>query len=89
MEVEVNTNVSFTESDKISKKRRVSNVALANKTEVTDFELMKKIGKGGFGEVYLCRKSDTKEILALKIIDKSNVWAQNKVCETIYLFFSS
>jgi cell cycle protein kinase DBF2 len=68
----------FSDSDKLAKKRRFSN-ATQSKTEVTDFELLQKIGQGGFGEVYLCKKRDTKEVLALKIIDKTFVWAQNKV----------
>lgn len=68
------------DDDQKLKKRRVSSSQnTSKKTEVTDFELLKKIGQGGFGEVYLCRKRDTKEVLALKIIDKTFVWAQNKV----------
>lgn len=72
------------------KKRRVSSSqGSTKKTEVTDFELLKKIGQGGFGEVYLCRKRDTKEVLALKIIDKTFVWAQNKVITLLFkeIFF--
>lgn len=36
-----------------------------------DFELLAILGKGGFGEVYLARKRDTAEILALKKIPKA------------------
>lgn len=36
-----------------------------------DFELLAILGKGGFGEVYLSRKRDTGEILALKKIPKT------------------
>lgn len=49
--------------------------------QLSDFELVKKIGQGGFGEVYVCRKKDTKEVLALKIVNKSLIWKKNKVTQ--------
>eukprot|EP01127_Copromyxa_protea_P020363 TRINITY_DN6816_c0_g1_i1.p1 TRINITY_DN6816_c0_g1~~TRINITY_DN6816_c0_g1_i1.p1 ORF type:complete len:550 (-),score=83.23 TRINITY_DN6816_c0_g1_i1:77-1726(-) len=44
-----------------------------------DFELLAILGKGGFGEVYLSRKRDTGEILALKKIPKARFVQQNDV----------
>jgi serine/threonine protein kinase len=35
-----------------------------------DFEMIKLIGVGGFGKVFLCRKRSTGEILALKRLKK-------------------
>lgn len=37
-----------------------------------DFKLIKRIGKGAFGEVILARKIKTNELVALKKISKSN-----------------
>jgi serine/threonine protein kinase len=47
---------------------------------IHDFALLAIVGRGGFGEVYLCQKRDTGEVLALKklskkhFIKKNNVW---------------
>ncbi|KNC56097.1 AGC/NDR protein kinase [Thecamonas trahens ATCC 50062] len=38
-----------------------------------DFDLIKMVGKGGYGEVYLVRKKDTTEVLALKKMKKSAI----------------
>ncbi|KAH3686263.1 hypothetical protein WICPIJ_002760 [Wickerhamomyces pijperi] len=38
-----------------------------------DFEIITQIGQGGYGQVYLSRKKDTKEICALKVISKSMI----------------
>ena len=51
----------------------------APRVQLTDFELLKKIGQGGFGEVYLSKKKDTGEVVAMKIMEKSLVWKKNKV----------
>lgn len=51
------------------------------KIKLSDFELVKKIGQGGFGAVYVCRKRDTKEVLALKVVPKSTIWKKNKVTQ--------
>eukprot|EP00026_Physarum_polycephalum_P004115 Phypoly_transcript_04132.p1 GENE.Phypoly_transcript_04132~~Phypoly_transcript_04132.p1 ORF type:complete len:456 (+),score=61.36 Phypoly_transcript_04132:562-1929(+) len=40
-----------------------------------DFQLLSLIGRGGYGEVYLCRKLDTKEILVLKRMKKATFTA--------------
>ena len=38
---------------------------------VKDFELLKVIGKGGFGKVLKVRKRDSGKIYAMKVMDKS------------------
>jgi len=51
------------------------------KLQLSDFQLLRKIGQGGFGAVYVCRKLDTREVLALKIVNKSLIWKKNKVTQ--------
>ncbi|GAM20724.1 hypothetical protein SAMD00019534_038990 [Acytostelium subglobosum LB1] len=46
---------------------------------IDDFDLIEKIGEGGFGQVFLAKKIDTGEILALKRMSKDLVWSKNKV----------
>ena len=41
--------------------------------KLQDFDLIKMVGKGGYGEVYLVRKKDTEEVLALKKMKKSAI----------------
>lgn len=36
-----------------------------------DFEMLTQVGQGGYGQVFLARKKDTKEICALKVLNKS------------------
>ncbi|XP_049848566.1 probable serine/threonine-protein kinase DDB_G0278845 isoform X2 [Schistocerca gregaria] len=54
----------------------------SSRQTLDDFEIIKKVGQGGFGEVYVVRKKDTDEILALKIISKDLIWKKNKVRQT-------
>lgn len=43
-----------------------------------DFEIITQIGQGGYGQVYLSRKKDSKEICALKVISKSMIVKMNE-----------
>ena len=38
---------------------------------IDDFDLLKTLGQGGFGKVYLARHKKTEELLALKAVKKS------------------
>ncbi|KAH3900889.1 probable Serine/threonine-protein kinase DBF20 [Saccharomycodes ludwigii] len=40
------------------------------KPRTKDFEMITQIGQGGYGAVYLARKKDTREIVALKTVNK-------------------
>ena len=51
---------------------------------IADFQLLSLIGRGGYGEVYLCRKIDTKEILVLKRMKKATFTANKN---EVYLHF--
>ncbi|KAK9245784.1 kinase-like domain-containing protein [Lipomyces tetrasporus] len=41
-----------------------------NRLRYGDFDILTQVGQGGYGAVYLARKSDTKEICALKVMKK-------------------
>ncbi|AET39493.1 serine/threonine-protein kinase Ecym_4448 [Eremothecium cymbalariae DBVPG len=56
-------NYLYRETD-VLRKRRL-------KPKNKDFEIITQVGQGGYGQVYLARKKDTKEICALKILNKS------------------
>jgi serine/threonine protein kinase len=46
---------------------------------IQEFTLLALLGKGGYGEVYLARKTDTGEIVALKRMKKSRFTNINQV----------
>jgi len=52
------------------------------KITLTDFDLLKCIGRGGFGRVLLVRKQDTQQIFAMKILKKQYIIASNQVDHT-------
>ena len=47
--------------------------------DLSDFDLLKVLGKGSFGKVMQVRKKDTKEILAMKVLHKDAVLERNQV----------
>jgi serine/threonine protein kinase len=51
-------------------------------TSMEDFELMKVIGRGGFGKVMQVKKKDTGRIYAMKTIHKESVIAREEVVHT-------
>ena len=53
----------LTKETGILRKRRL-------KPKNKDFEMITQVGQGGYGQVYLARKRDTREICALKILNK-------------------
>lgn len=54
-------------------------------SKITDFSLIRKVGKGGFGEVYEARRIGNGEVVALKVIDKRKLKKElySKVCNEI------
>lgn len=49
------------------------------KVGLDDFDTITIIGRGAFGEVRVCRKKDTKEVFAMKIMKKSEMLKKNQV----------
>jgi len=49
------------------------------KMSIHDFETLTIIGRGAFGEVRVCRKKDTKQVFAMKIMKKSEMLKKNQV----------
>jgi serine/threonine kinase 38 len=49
------------------------------KMSLNDFDPLKIIGRGAFGEVRLCRKKDDKQVYAMKIMKKSEMIKKNQV----------
>ena len=47
--------------------------AIACPVSVSDFALLKVIGRGSIGKVFLVRKVDTHVVYAMKVLRKSNV----------------
>jgi len=52
------------------------------KVSLEDFDLLKVLGKGGFGKVMLVRKKGTTDIYAMKVLKKEAVIRRNQVAHT-------
>ena len=52
------------------------------KVSLEDFDLLKVLGKGGFGKVMLVRKKNTDDIYAMKVLKKEAVVRRNQVVHT-------
>jgi serine/threonine protein kinase len=52
------------------------------KVVLEDFDLLKVLGKGGFGKVMLVRKKKTTDIYAMKVLKKEAVIRRNQVAHT-------
>jgi len=53
-----------------------------SKVTLEDFDLLKVLGKGGFGKVMLVRKKNTTDIYAMKVLKKEAVIRRNQVVHT-------
>jgi serine/threonine protein kinase len=52
---------------------------LSTRASVRDFVYIKKLGKGSFGEVYLCKHVTSGTLYALKVMSKEKVLTQNLI----------
>uniref|UniRef100_A0A4W3JN47 G protein-coupled receptor kinase n=1 Tax=Callorhinchus milii TaxID=7868 RepID=A0A4W3JN47_CALMI len=63
----------FLHSDKFTRFCQWKNVELNIHLTMNDFSVHRIIGRGGFGEVYGCRKADTGKMYAMKCLDKKRI----------------
>jgi serine/threonine protein kinase SCH9 len=49
----------------------------------SDFQILRLIGKGTFGQVYQVRKNDTKRIYAMKVLSKKVIVQKKEVAHTV------
>ena len=50
----------------------------ANKKNIEDYEFLKQIGEGAFGNVYLAKEKATGTVLAVKALDKQHIIKYHK-----------
>lgn len=50
---------------------------------IDSFDLLKVIGKGSFGKVYVVRKKNTNRIYAMKVLRKSQIISRSEVTHTM------
>lgn len=63
----------FIDSDKFTRFCQWKNLELNINLSMNDFSVHRIIGRGGFGEVYGCRKADTGKMYAMKCLDKKRI----------------
>ncbi|KAK6190745.1 hypothetical protein SNE40_002541 [Patella caerulea] len=63
----------FLDSEKYTRFCQWKNLELNINLTMNDFSVHRIIGRGGFGEVYGCRKADTGKMYAMKCLDKKRI----------------
>merc|ERR1740129_107429 len=63
----------YVESEKFTRFCQWKNLELNIQLSMNDFSVHRIIGRGGFGEVYGCRKADTGKMYAMKCLDKKRI----------------
>ena len=63
----------FVDSQKFTRFCQWKNLELNLTLSMNDFSVHRIIGRGGFGEVYGCRKADTGKMYAMKCLDKKRI----------------
>nr|XP_039268673.1 beta-adrenergic receptor kinase 2-like [Styela clava]XP_039268674.1 beta-adrenergic receptor kinase 2-like [Styela clava] len=63
----------FLESEQFTRYCQWKNLELSLRLTMNDFSVHRIIGRGGFGEVYGCRKADTGTMYAMKCLDKKRI----------------
>lgn len=57
---------------------------LNNKITLEDFDVLRILGRGGFGEVYGCRKHDTGAVFAMKCLDKRRLKVKHQEASAVH-----
>ena len=80
-------NINKTQLNNIKKelfeKQKINYRKSREKQSIYDYESLSIIGRGAFGEVHVCRKKKTGEIVAIKKIKKEIIVQKNQVKHTI------
>ncbi|ETO30972.1 hypothetical protein RFI_06147 [Reticulomyxa filosa] len=76
---ECNESTSPTSSNNWANNRQPQANSHRKKYDVTDYDLIEVIGKGGYGEVRVVRKKETKEVFAMKSLLKKKMIEKNQV----------
>ncbi|KAL7670906.1 hypothetical protein ACOME3_005822 [Neoechinorhynchus agilis] len=71
--LEANIFQLFLKSEKYVRFSQWVHFELTMQLTMSDFSLHRIIGRGGFGEVYGCRKTDTGKMYAMKCLDKKRI----------------
>lgn len=50
---------------------------VGNNAHISDFQLLKTLSWGAYGRVILARKKDTKDLFAIKVMDKAKMVDMN------------
>jgi len=71
--LEKNFFAAFLVSESYTRYLQWKNVEMSLHLTMNDFSVHRIIGRGGFGEVYGCRKADTGTMYAMKCLDKKRI----------------
>ena len=71
----------------VSRYGNVSDNLNSLRMKATDFNLIKVIGRGAFGEVQLVRHRSTKKVYAMKLLSKYEMVSLNQKCKSLQFDF--
>jgi beta-adrenergic-receptor kinase len=66
-------NIQVRNSSRKMQNRKLTEHFFHPQLTMNDFSVHRIIGRGGFGEVYGCRKADTGKMYAMKCLDKKRI----------------
>ena len=76
-------NLGHGEADSGRRRSEVAAKCLHDGIGLSDFMLLKTVGKGSFGKVYQVKKKDTGQIYAMKVLNKERVIARKQYEHTL------
>ena len=76
-DAKTNGKVKVEEKDTTLKKAKTEKETLIDKSKVTykpsDFKIMKEVGEGSYGRVYLASRNSDSKMVAIKMLDKHHL----------------